>query len=217
MSKGRATVRSANVRRREADLWNSEEKRRKEREDKRVAVLLTAAEMFLERGSHRVTMNDLADELGITKPALYNYFASKDEILFECFHQSNEVITSQIAMIENAPGTGLDRLSTFIRAYVRHITTVYGSVMIRLEDRDLPDEMRAQVRGFKRSIDARVRAMVAQGVDDGSIVPCDVKLATFVMLGALNWTGQWYDDEGSDSIDKISEEFLQRLTTGLKA
>ncbi len=217
MSKSKSDVRRTGTRRREADLWNSEEKRRKEREEKRMAVLLTAAEMFLERGSHRVSMNEIAHELGITKPSLYNYFASKDEILFECFRQSNEVIVSQIISIEKSAGTGLERLSAFIRAYVRPITTVYGSVMIRLEDRELPDEMRTEVREYKRAIDARIRTMVAQGIEDGSIEPCDVKLATFVLLGALNWIGQWYDSDGSDSIDTIGEEFTRRLTAGLIA
>src|SRR3546814_1375004 len=65
-----------------ADLWNADERRARERAAKKTAVLLTAADMFLSHGSHRVSMTDIAGQLGITNPALYNYFSCKDEIMF---------------------------------------------------------------------------------------------------------------------------------------
>lgn len=215
MSKGDEAAVEGKVARHPTVLWKTSERRLQEREEKRMAVLLTAAEMFLERGSHRVTMTDIADELGITKPALYNYFDSKDAILFECFRQSNLVIVAQLDSIEKVGGEGLAQLQAFIRAYTKLVTVDYGSVMIRLEDRELPDGLRDDVRGFKRAIDMRVRAMLAKGIEDGSIVPCDVKLATFAILGALNWIGQWFRDDGSASVDQIGEEYVVRLTLGV--
>ena len=61
------------------------ESRRRARDEKREAVLRTAVQLFLEQGYHRTTLNEVAERLNITKPALYNYFRSKDEILFECW------------------------------------------------------------------------------------------------------------------------------------
>ncbi|BBD98392.1 TetR/AcrR family transcriptional regulator [Sphingobium amiense] len=201
--------------RRPASLWKNAVTRDQERQAKRMAVLLTAADMFLARGSHRVAMTDIADELGITKPALYNYFSSKDDLLVECFRQSNQVIIEQLDRIERSAGPGLEKLRAIIRAYARLITVDYGSVMIRLEDRDLPDILRNEVRGYKRAIDARVRATIEGGIADGSILPCDVKLATFAIMGALNWIGQWFRSDGPYSVDRIGDEYADRLTKGL--
>ena len=61
------------------------ESRRRARDEKREAVLRTAVQLFLEQGYHGTTLNDVAERLNITKPALYNYFRGKDEILFECW------------------------------------------------------------------------------------------------------------------------------------
>lgn len=215
MSKGKGAPALADAVKRPAALWKTTERRQQEREEKRMAVLLTAAEMFLERGSHRVTMTDIADQLGITKPALYNYFTSKDAILLECFRQSNLVIVAQLDVIEQAGRDGLTQLQAFIRAYTRLVAVDYGSVMIRLEDRELPDPLREEVRGYKRAIDARVRAIVAKGMEDGSILLCDIKLATFAILGALNWIGQWFRSDGPASVEQVGDEYAQRLTIGL--
>jgi AcrR family transcriptional regulator len=211
------TTKPAKSARPEASLWRSPSQREDERNEKRTAVLSVAAEMFLEHGSHRVSMNDIADQLSITKPALYNYFGSKDEILFECFRQSNRAIAAQLDVIELAGGEGLGQLREFIQSYARLITVDYGSVMIRLEDRELPDELRKEVRQYKRGIDMRVRAMIAKGIKDGSIVACDIKLTTFAVLGALNWIGQWYRSDGTYDANQIGREFAIRLTTGLVA
>ena len=61
--------------------WMPFESRRRARDEKREAVLRTAVQLFLEQGYHGTTLNDVAERLNITKPALYNYFRSKDEIL----------------------------------------------------------------------------------------------------------------------------------------
>ena len=61
--------------------WLPFESRRRARDEKREAVLRMAVALFLEQGYHRATLNEVARRLNITKPALYNYFRSKDEIL----------------------------------------------------------------------------------------------------------------------------------------
>ncbi len=65
--------------------WLPFETRRRDRDAKREAVLRTAVQLLLEQGYHRATLNEVAQRLNITKPAIYNDFGGKDEILFECW------------------------------------------------------------------------------------------------------------------------------------
>jgi AcrR family transcriptional regulator len=83
-------------------------------EQKRQVVLRTAARIFSQRGFHQTTLADVADELHVSKPALYHYFKSKDEILLEIQHAAIAQIT------EAAPdeGNGRERLTAFVRRYV---------------------------------------------------------------------------------------------------
>ena len=57
---------------------------------------------------------------------------------------------------------------------------------------------------------------ITEGIADGSIKPCDAKLAAFAIAGSLNWIGHWYQPDGALSADAIADEFSIRLTEGLE-
>lgn len=191
--------------------WQPFETRRRNRSLKREAVLRTAAQMFLDRGYQKTTLNDVADRLNITKPALYNYFRSKEEILYGCWMLGKDACYASIERIEGEGGSGLVKLQQLIRDYARLMTMDFGMCMVCLDDRELSDEWRAEVRHHKRYVDSAYRRYIADGVKDGSIAPCDTKLAAFAIGGALNWIGHWYKP-GSHTPDEIAEQFVQLLT-----
>jgi AcrR family transcriptional regulator len=195
--------------------WTPFEDRRRARDEKRDAVLRMAVQMFLDEGYHRTTLNEVAARLNITKPALYNYFRGKEDILVECYRLGQEMFEESITGIERESGDGLDKLRRLIRAYAEVMMTDFGVCMVRLDDRELSAEARAGVRRAKRRYDAAFRATIAQGVADGSITPCDPKLATLVIAGSLNWIGQWYKPGGDLSPAALADEFALRLTEGL--
>ena len=201
----------------ESPPWAPFEDRRRARDEKRDAVLRMAVQMFLDEGYHRTTLNEVAARLNITKPALYNYFRSKEDILIECYRLGQEMFEASIAAIERESGDGLDKLRRLIHAYAEVMMTDFGMCLVRLDDRELSPEARAGVRKAKRTYDAAFRATIAQGVADGSITPRDPKLATLVIAGSLNWIGQWYRPDGELSPAAIADEFALRLTEGLAA
>jgi AcrR family transcriptional regulator len=82
-----------------SQLWIPLEDRGRARDQKRDAVLRTALRLFLEEGYHRTTLAEVADRLSITKPALYNYFRSKEDILVECFKQGQALYEANVAAV----------------------------------------------------------------------------------------------------------------------
>lgn len=195
--------------------WLPFESRRRARDEKREAVLRAAVQLFLEQGYHRATLNEVAERLNITKPALYNYFRGKDEILFECWAMGQERVDSVIADINADGGTGFTRLRKLVRAYAEVMATDFGASMVRFDVRDLNDKNGEIVRAGKRSIDFTFRRYITEGIADGSIKPCDAKLSAFAIAGSLNWIGHWYRPDGPLPPAIISEEFTTRLTEGL--
>lgn len=197
--------------------WLPFESRRRARDEKRDAVLRTAVAVFLEQGYHRATLTEVAERLNITKPALYNYFRGKDEILFECWALGQERVDEFIAEINAGGGSGLDKLRKMIRAYGAVMATDFGASLVRFDVRDLTEKNGRIVRAAKKGIDATFRRYIADGIADGSIKPCDTKLTAFAIAGSLNWIGHWYQHDGALSPQAVADDFAIRLTEGLAA
>ena len=70
--------------------------RKRNPDGKRGAVLHTAVRMFLERSYGRTSMDDIATQLNITKPALYHYFRNKEEILVEIYRLGTDLIDEML-------------------------------------------------------------------------------------------------------------------------
>ena len=208
---------SASTKIAEKSPWTPFEDRRRVRDEKREAVLRMAVRMFLEDGYHRTPLAKIAERLNITKPALYNYFRSKEDILRELYRQGDEQYEASFGRVERGDGDSLHKLREFIRAYARLMTTDRGMCFARLDDRELGEQARAEVRRSKRRYDLAFRKQIERGIEDGSILPCDAKLAAFVIGGALNGIADWHRADGELSVETIADEFALRLTEGLAA
>ena len=88
--------------------------RRRDPATKREAVLKTAAQLFLEKSFGRTSMNDVAERLNITKPALYHYFNNKEDILLECYRLGVGLIEETLNEIADHCGNGLQKVEAFI-------------------------------------------------------------------------------------------------------
>jgi AcrR family transcriptional regulator len=189
--------------------------RRRDPATKRDAVLQTAAQLFIDKSYGRTSMNDVAKRLHITKPALYHYFQNKEQILLECYRLGTALIEDTLNEIAAHCGTGLEKVEAFIFSYANVMTVNFGRCVMRFDEGDLSEEARSDVRRYKRKIDRRLRGFIQEGIDDGSIIACDAKIAAFSIAGALNWICQWYEPEGALSGEEIASQFAQTLTGGL--
>jgi AcrR family transcriptional regulator len=197
--------------------WKAFEVRKRDPGAKRVAILNTAAHMFLELGYRRTSMSELAKRLQITKPALYYYFQNKEEIVVECYRQGISLIEASLDKALVQHGTGFEKVQAYVEAYA---TTVvqheFGRCVAILDDGTFSETTRREVREQKRRIDTALRRYMEEGMEDGSIARCDAKLASFAIAGAINWIGTWYQPGGPLSAREIGRQFATLLTDGLR-
>jgi AcrR family transcriptional regulator len=186
-------------------------------EVKRDAVLQTAAKLFLEMGYRKTSMSLLAARLNITKPALYYYFRNKEELLVECYRAGIDSIEGALKGALISEGNGLEKVRSYVHSYATAIVTFdFGRCVATLDDSELSEQTRRQVRNLKRRIDAGIRGYIEEGIQDGSIAPCNPKMASFAIAGAINWIGTWYRPGGGLGEEEIVSEFTRLLTSGLQ-
>lgn len=198
-----------------ASPWSSAPERARDRADKRDAVLRTAARLFNEKGFHATSLDEVAERLNVTKPTLYYYVKNKDEILFDCVHAGLDLVRAGIAEAAHSGGTALDKLRACMHAYADVVTQDYGMCVIRVGEDPLPLEGRRQLRQLKAQIDLEFRKVIEQGIAEGSIAPCNVKLAAFTLAGALSWIGRWYRPDGELAPAELAEQCIGMLLNGI--
>lgn len=194
----------------------SRETRATQREAKRLALLQAAVRLFNERGFHATSLEDVAASLGVTKPVVYHYLGTKDQVLFECVRIGLEQLKQAVESSADLPGSGLDRLEFALRRYAEINMEDFGACVVRTGDTLLSPQSRAQFRTLKRANNAALQALVQAAADDGSAMVEDVPLATFTLAGALNWPANWFREDGPRSRQDVARDMVRVLLCGLK-
>ena len=120
-------------------------------QNRREQILTTAAELFAARGFHGVSVADIGAACGISGPALYKHFASKDAVLAEMLVNISERL---LAVGRERSGAAADARSALQALVDWHVDfALHDRPLIVVQDRDwesLPADAREQVRTLQR-------------------------------------------------------------------
>ncbi len=199
-----------------ASPWRASRERVRDRELKREAVIRAAAREFNRRGYHNTSLDDIAARLEVTKPTVYYYVTSKEQLLFECFVAGVEQIRAAFRDVRQLAVPARERLNAVLRHYGEAVASEFGWCMVRAEDQDLSPAMSRHIKSLKSEIDHGIRRLIREGVQDGSIGPCDAKMTAFALAGALNWIAHWYREDQSLTGAQIAEAFVAIFEGGLR-
>lgn len=123
----------------------------RETQTRREQILATAADLFAARGFHGVSVADLGAACGISGPALYKHFASKDAVLAEML----VTISERLLDVGRTRVAHADDADAALRALVDwHVEfALQHRALIIVQDRDwesLPADARERVRSLQR-------------------------------------------------------------------
>ncbi|HWF00105.1 MAG TPA: TetR/AcrR family transcriptional regulator [Caulobacteraceae bacterium] len=184
-------------------------------EQRRLEVLRAAATTFNRKGFHVATLDDVAEDLGVTKPALYYYARSKDELLAACGELAIASLQTALDSAEAAGRSAASRLSGFFTLYAQVICGDFGRCLVLTEPRDLAPESRVVNLAGRRSLNLAVRQMIDDGVAAGEFGACDVRAVAIALFDAFNGLAKWFDPKGSTKLESLVEQYLALFLHGL--
>src|SRR5262249_51249387 len=98
-----------------------------------------AAREFNRKGYHNTSLDDIAARLEVTKPTVYYYVTSKEQLLFECFVAGVEQIRAAFRAVRELAVPARERLNAVLRHYgAGGGPRGCGRGMGRAEDQDFP-------------------------------------------------------------------------------
>src|SRR6266702_1269369 len=160
----------------------------------RRTVLEAAAKLFAQRGFGGTNLQDIADSLGISRPALYYYFKSKDDILAS--------LVEEVTVFSVHQATELASKADFNPAKWLLEHPIEFRVVDRTEN-DLPAATRRTHDKAKRALLDNFTRIVERGIELGHFRPVDATVAAFSIIGMCSWTASWFMPHGRVPLEEV--------------
>src|SRR6266540_5252883 len=107
---------------------------------RRKELISVAANLFASRGYYAVTVDDIGDAVGLTGPALYRHFSSKEALLVAVFDQVVEQLTNRLHELLSQVRDPATALRAVVRLHVEFAIEQRENVAVwRQEFQNLPE------------------------------------------------------------------------------
>jgi AcrR family transcriptional regulator len=177
-----------------------------------------ATRLFAERGFAGTSLQDIADALGITRPALYHYVKSKDEVLAKLVTEvTNGPLDELTALVGRPELDPVDMLRGVVEVLVRRRATQPERfrLLIRSEA-ELPEGLTSAYDESRRAVLKTIAGVVERGIRAGQFRPVDARVAALGLLGMCNWVAWWFHPGGRDSTETVTEQLADMAVCALQ-
>jgi AcrR family transcriptional regulator len=181
-------------------------------------IMTVAARLFCEKGYMATTMDDIAAELYITKPALYYYIRTKHDLLYEICEVAIKRLMEGVESIEASGGPPEERFRELVRWQINMFSEHGDIINVYLADEsELPTEKREYIRGLSREYESIYRELLRELIDEGTFREMNIPMAVRAISGMCNWLSNWYRPEGKMTADAIAGIFLDLIFNGFRS
>lgn len=176
-------------------------------------VLSVAAASFTSKGYGLTTLEDVAASLGMTRPALYYYAKSKEDLLLQCYDWTYRRFLERLDAAMQG-GLGRDRLIRFFAIYSEVVCDDVSRCFLSDETQHLSPENQRTTEERVRRINAIVADLLDEGAADGSLAVCDKRLALATLFGAFNSLPRLVRGRGA-SPSEFGAKLMEFILAGL--
>lgn len=184
-------------------------------------IRAAAARVLTERGIATTRLADIATEAGVQAPAIYYYYASREELIEDVIRQGQVGTETRVrqAIDELDPATPpLDKICAAVEAHLRalHELSDYTTAAVRNVGQ-MSSEMRERTKADQRRYGRVWKRLFEEARDAGDLrADVDLRTAELLVIGALNWTPEWWADSAV-SLETLVETARALTRRGLAA
>ncbi len=174
----------------------------------RSTVLEAACLLFADHGYRGTSMKDIATELGVRAPSLYNHVASKQDILYEIM---DKAMDRAIAALDQALA-GVDDIAEQLRRATESLVLDFlryppEVTVCNNEVRSLDPGHRLAIVAKRDRYAARVRDIIELGCHTGRFRTKTPQLAAFAVLEMGNGAKSWFKPSGRYPDTYVASEY----------
>ncbi|WP_028279524.1 TetR/AcrR family transcriptional regulator [Arthrobacter sp. H5] len=178
-------------------------------------VLTIAVDVFNRHGYEATSMGVLAENLGISKSAIYHHVPSKGDLLRLALDHALGGLEAVLTQAEATSGPADARLEFVLRGTIAVLTDrlPFVTLLLRLRgNTEVEREALERRRTFDHQVAALVDAARAEGSLRGDIDP---RTTTRLLFGTINSLVEWYKPGGTLTADKLADDVITMVFNGL--
>lgn len=175
---------------------------------RRRALIAAAARLFRRYGYARTTARDIARALGVQSGSIFYHFNSKEDLLIAVMIEGMQPFSVMAHGPPAQTGAPLSRLRALFHG---HLSVLHGAgdeqaVVVQEWDKVAP-RVRQRVVRLRDDIETVWRE-VLEACAAAGLLHGDLRILRLSILGALNWTLQWYQPRGELDVDQLADRLL---------
>lgn len=177
-----------------------------------------SVELFAEHGYAQTSVQQIVDAAGVTKGALYHYFTSKDDLLFDIYDRLLSMQREHLDALV-ARGQGPEKTIRLVCEDVI-VTSIEGladgTVFFRSQHM-LSEKRQREVKQRRREYNDAFEAILTRGRAEGVFrtdIPCAILIAHF--FSDVHYLAQWYSPGGALTNQQVAGELTDLYLAGLR-
>lgn len=174
------------------------------------ALLDEAAVELNTQGVSQTSLAGIAARLGVTRAALYYYAEDQEDLVFQCYRRSCEVIARRLSRARRESSDAIERIEAFIEAM---LTPEEPEIAAISELAYLSGNKRETIEGLLEGIVAQLARIIDGGIKDGTIRACGSAHVARALLAMAAWPSllKRFDARYAGATDKAYPAIIKEL------
>lgn len=181
-------------------------------------IINSARELFTKYGFKKVSMDEIANEAGVTKKTVYTYFSSKEELLKYLITEELESMKNIIEKTERKNNDFLEGVHQVIYNLLKYRNKSEFLKMLFKESEVLKNEqVKENLKAIDKKIQDYIREKLEFAIKNGNIQIQNIDITTFLIYKMyIALMIDWNESYKKLDEKEIADSILQILRNGLK-
>ena len=182
-------------------------------------VLDKAETLFWQKGYQSTTIADIANACGCRPGNIYNYFKSKEDILYGVIRDITEQAVALVKPLgEDETTSPVELLKSLIRTHFTFLAGMKQSIVFITDTglKDLSPEHRRSVVELRKTYDDTLLKILRRGKQTGDFADMDERIVSYLIPSLIVRSNVWFSPKGRLSADDVSNVIFRLVYLGIK-
>lgn len=157
---------------------------------------------------------EISADLGVSRPALYNYVVDRDDLAFKCYSRTCDHLESSLRIATTSGGDPADVIERFLIEAARS-DTPEAAVLSEIDA--LSPDKQVVIRGRRDAVVAALATTIRRGVKQHQFRSVDAVIAANAIIGMISWPALYRRWAANSDLVLTAAGMKEILFSGLAA